>query len=362
MEGRGSSNDGSSSEDFKDETESLEEPPCGSLVVLVGLRQVELNGLVGTVEEGGPEGRVAVRLGSGKSLAVRPGNLRLAEVDAFDADLDADDSPVAPSEDAGLRARKTGGCHCARSSFDPLNQYESRSASEATFEEEYARANKDLDEEPANLQQRKTWLSLIFLVLIVGPAMATFFITAKDWADPLVRVVPAGDSKQVQDIFFGGNAWLVSCVTSKTAATKPPSVLQAAAELLRPRGVRVARVHCWEPLETKKGLRSLAQRFGFREKPPVVMATRGQGSPTLLAATGLRAEALAAKVLAAVIPEESATVKAYTVREGSHGRSGNRVERVGKRPAEQTEEPTKDDAEVPPGHVDEEEEVNLDLD
>ena len=222
-----------------------------------------------------------------------------------------------------------GACHCARSSFDPLNQYESRSASEATFEEEYARANKDLDEEPANLQQRKTWLSLIFLVLIVGPAMATFFITAKDWADPLVRVVPAGDSKQVQDIFFGGNAWLVSCVTSKAAATKPPSVLQAAAELLRPRGVRVARVHCWEPLETKKGLRSLAQRFGFREKPPVVMATRGQGSPTLLAATGLRAEALAAKVLAAVIPEESATVKAYTVREGSplvrsKGRAGCR--------------------------------------
>ena len=51
------------------ETES-EEPPCGSLVVLVGLRQVELNGLVGTVEEGGPEGRVAVRLGSGQHLAV----------------------------------------------------------------------------------------------------------------------------------------------------------------------------------------------------------------------------------------------------------------------------------------------------
>mmetsp|Transcript_56958 Transcript_56958/g.133607 ORF Transcript_56958/g.133607 Transcript_56958/m.133607 type:complete len:360 (-) Transcript_56958:25-1104(-) len=359
MEGR-ASDDGSSSEGFKAETES-EEPPCGSLVVLVGLRQVELNGLVGTVEEGGPEGRVAVRLGSGQHLAVRPGNLRLAEVDAFDADLN-DDSPAGPSEDVGLRARKTGACHCTRSSFDPLNQYEGRSNSEATFEEEYARANKDLDEEPANLQQRKTWLSLIFLVLIVGPAMATFFITAKDWADPLVRVVPPGDSKQVQDIFFGGNAWLVSCVTSKTAAAKAPSVLQAAAELLRPRGVRVARVHCWEPLETKKGLRSLAQRFGFRDKPPVVMATRGQGSPTLLAATGLRAEALAAKVLAAVIPEESATLKAYTVREGSHGRSGNRVERVGKRPAEQMEEATKDDAEAPPGHVDEEEEVNLDLD
>ena len=55
--------------EWQAEPESLEEPPCGSLVVLVGLRQVELNGLVGTVEEGAPPGRVAVRLGSGKSLA-----------------------------------------------------------------------------------------------------------------------------------------------------------------------------------------------------------------------------------------------------------------------------------------------------
>ena len=47
----------------------------------------------------------------------------------------------------------------------------------------------------------------------------------------------------------------------------------------------------------------------------MVMATRGKGSPILLAATGLQAEGLAAKVLAAVIPEESVTVKA-TVREG----------------------------------------------
>ena len=274
------------------------------------------------------------------SAQVRPGNLRLAELDGFDADLNEEgeegegdgesEGSSESSDGAGLRMRKAaakpkcdeGGHICsassagtcrARPAFDPLNQYQARPG--ASFEEEYAQANKDLDEEPANLQQRKTWLSLIFLVLFVGPAVATFFMTAKDWADPLIRVVPPDDSKQVQDIFFGGHAWLVSCVTLKSAAAKPPAALQGAAELLRPRGVRVARVHCWEPLETKKGLRSLAQRFGFREKPPVVMATRGKGSPTLLAATGLQAEALAAKVLAAVIPEESATIKA-TVRDG----------------------------------------------
>lgn len=171
-----------------------------------------------------------------------------------------------------------------------------------SFEEEYARVNRDLDEEPANLQCWRAWLSMFFLVVMTGPPIAAFFLTAKEWVDPLVRLVPPDDTDQVKDIFFGGSAWLVSCVTNKSAA-KAPRVLEAAAEVLRPRGVRVARVHCWHPVETKKGKRTLAQRFGFREKPPVVMATKGTGSPTFLAATGLPAEALAAKALAAVIPD-----------------------------------------------------------
>lgn len=106
---------------------------------------------------------------------------------------------------------------------------------------------------------------------------------------------------------------MVSCITNKSA-TKPPRVLEAAAEVLRPRGVRVARVHCWHPIETKKGKRTLAQRFGFREKPPVVMATNGKAPPTFLAATGLNAEALAAKVLAAVIPD--AELPKASIRDG----------------------------------------------
>lgn len=184
-------------------------------------------------------------------------------------------------------------------SFDPLGE------ADATFEEEYARLNSDLDEEPANSHRWKAWLSMCFLVLITGPAIAAFFLTAKEWVDPLVRFVPADDAEQVKEIFFGGTAWLVSCVTNKSA-TKPPKVLEAAAQVLRPRGVRVARVHCWHPLDTKKGKRTLAERFGFRNKPPVVMATTGKGPPTFVAATGLPADALAAKVLAAVIPDAEA--------------------------------------------------------
>ena len=219
---------------------------------------------------------------------------------------------------SGLRSRHPSGCQgpcSAGPRFDPLE-------SDHTFEEEYAKINRDLDEEPANLHRWRAWLSMFFLVVMTGPPIAAFFLTAKEWVDPLVRVVPADDSQQVKDIFFGGTAWLISCITDKSAA-KAPRVLEEAAQLLRPRGVRVARVHCWHPLDTKKGKRTLAQRFGFRAKPPVVMATTGKGSPTFLAATGLPAEALAAKVLAAVIPDAEAPKASirdakYLDRKGSH--------------------------------------------
>mmetsp|Transcript_16175 Transcript_16175/g.30440 ORF Transcript_16175/g.30440 Transcript_16175/m.30440 type:complete len:181 (+) Transcript_16175:3-545(+) len=178
----------------------------------------------------------------------------------------------------------------------------------------------------------------------------------------MVRLVPPDDAKQIQEIFFGGNSWLVSCVTNKTAASEPPSILQAAAELLRPRGVRVARVHCWEPLETKKGRRTLAQRFGFRDKPPVVMATKGKGSPSLLVAKGLQAEELAAKALAAVIPDASDQHESPTVRDGSRGKSGHRVEKVGRRPEPEEEIAKHDPSEEHLKKEEQEEVESIDLD
>jgi len=47
-------------------------------------------------------------------------------------------------------------------------------------------------------------------------------------------------------------------------------------------GAKAVRVHCGEPLPLHKGVWALAQRFGFREKPPVLMATSGRGQPQLL--------------------------------------------------------------------------------
>ena len=120
---------------------------------------------------------------------------------------------------SGLRSRHQATCGPCGSacSFDPLEMRDS----DSTFEEEYAKINRDLDEEPANLHRWRAWLSMFFLVVMTGPPIAAFFLTAKEWVDPLVRLVPADDSEQVKDIFFGGTAWLVSCITNKSA-TKPP--------------------------------------------------------------------------------------------------------------------------------------------
>ncbi|CAK9091420.1 unnamed protein product [Durusdinium trenchii] len=262
----------------------------------------------------------------------------------------------------GLRERRANrglggldlGQPCCQGScgFDPLGMRPS-----PTFDEEYMRMNRDLDEEPANLQRWKAWLSLVFLVLITGPAVVAFFLTAQEYVDPLVRLVGPEDSQQVNEIFFGGNPWLISCVTEKTAHKKPPRVLEAAAEVLRPRGVRVARVHCWEPLETKKGRQTLAQRFGFRSSPPVVMASSGGGKPSFLAATGLSAEALAAKVLAEVIPEAATVPKAQV--KDRRSTSQSRREPVGRRPESGAEEDISSN-DVHEEVLQEEEDVNLD--
>ena len=105
----------------------------------------------------------------------------------------------AEAEDSstGLRRRarevpESSGAKPKSERFDPLNQTRG-----ATFEEEYAQVNRDLDE-PEN-PQRRTWLSLVFLVLFTTPAIAASFLTAREWADPLVRIVAPDDTDQVQD-------------------------------------------------------------------------------------------------------------------------------------------------------------------
>merc|ERR1711939_587435 len=102
------------------------------------------------------------------------------------------------------------------------------------------------------------------------------------WVSPAIRLVAPQDIAQVENIFFGEKPWLVSCVTKRSAQAKPPKVLEEAAEALSAHGVSVARVHCWEQIQTKRGPQTLAKRFGFRDKPPITMVSHGKGPPSLI--------------------------------------------------------------------------------
>uniref|UniRef100_A0A7S1IWD4 Uncharacterized protein n=1 Tax=Eutreptiella gymnastica TaxID=73025 RepID=A0A7S1IWD4_9EUGL len=146
----------------------------------------------------------------------------------------------------------------------------------------------------------KSLLALIFLVLFGAPSGVAAVLLLQDWVDPPLRLVAPSDRRTIESIFAGGRPWLVSCVTQKSATAPPPKVLVQVAERLRPDGVRVARVHCWEPLSGEGAPTTLAVKYGLRSRPPVVMVTAGHGPPRLLAASNLKAKALAKKVLAAL--------------------------------------------------------------
>ena len=171
-------------------------------------------------------------------------------------------------------------------------------AAEEIWTEGALRAQDEVLEE--GTKSWKAFLGLVFLVLFGAPSLVAAVLMAQDWMDPPLRLVAPGDARAIESVFAGGRPWLVSCVTPKSAAAPPPKVLVKVAERLRPDGVRVARVHCWEPLPGQGPPTTLAAKYGLRGRPPVVMVTAGQGPPRLLAASNLKAKALAKKVLAAL--------------------------------------------------------------
>lgn len=183
---------------------------------------------------------------------------------------------------------------------------------------------------------RRSRLSFIFLLLIAGPGSIATLMKIQDWwKQPTVHLIPAGDSALVERIFSGGQPWLVSCVTRKSGQSQPPKALVQAASLLQPEGIRVARLHCWETLELRGKRETLASRYGFRSKPPVVMVSRGMGTPVLLASKGLTGDQLAAQASNAATSGNTARPTAGA-QEATRPRG--RREAVGKRTANMEDE------------------------
>jgi hypothetical protein len=239
---------------------------------------------------------------------------------------------------SGLRCRRPSGIGATPIQgglglFDDGAELDADDSDDEAYTAKAAAADAELDVEPVGSYKRSCLRAALMLLLVSGTGgvgFVTAALKAYDWLRPLVTVVNPGDVRETERIFFGGEPWLVSCVTTQSVKKAPPKVLVEAAEILRPHGMRVARVHCWEPVETRHGPQTLASRFGFRNKPPVVMSTLGKGRPQFLVSSGVGPQQLASSALDAVTraarPEWSEKVGARP-----HGRR----ERVGKRPADE---------------------------
>merc|ERR1712194_145854 len=110
-------------------------------------------------------------------------------------------------------------------------------------------------------------------------------------------------------------------------------------DLLGPKGIRIAQVHCWTPLPTtKKGFRTLAQRFKFRDKPPIAMFVNAGSRPQLLdmSSEKFSGKKFAKQVLYATAAKASLVQISSVDEEPERER---RREHVGQRPLEDEDPP-----------------------
>lgn len=87
------------------------------------------------------------------------------------------------------------------------------------------------------------------------------------------------DTAKMKDVLFGGDPWVVYCVDNVTVNQRLPKFLEEGAELLHSEGVKLAVIPCWEKMASGK---TLADRFKFRPKPPVMFSVVNGDSPKLL--------------------------------------------------------------------------------
>jgi len=200
---------------------------------------------------------------------------------------------------------------------------------------------------------KRAWLSFLFLFLIVAPTCAAGVLLLWEHMSPLVLRVPPQDVDRVKDIFFGKGSWLVHCVNERTDG-EYMKVLSKQAERLRPNGVRVAQVHCWTPIPTKKGPRSLARRFKFRDAPPVALLVVDGAPPEFLDSSALntlarqvlRHPALKREVGRGGAPRSSSRRSGVPPGRRRGATAQGRKEYVGRRPAEEDQESAASDGDA----------------
>lgn len=242
-------------------------------------------------------------------------------------DLDRDGNEIEVTENGcntscGLRAR--GNMESACDTSDEDLQCKNASADDTS----------DIDPllETPKTTRRRSNLSLFFLFLIVAPTCGAIFQFLLEYVNPLVLKVQPHDAETIKKVFFGGDSWVVYCVNKRIDGGVHTQMLQKAAQILRPEGIHVAEVHCWIPLPTRKGPRTLAQRFRFRDSPPVAMMVTKGTKPRLLNAQDLTVDGLVHQIRH---PSNGSAPRRAS--RSSNSRKNGRRDSVGQRPQEEAE-------------------------
>eukprot|EP00928_Gymnodinium_smaydae_P100153 TRINITY_DN975_c0_g5_i1.p1 TRINITY_DN975_c0_g5~~TRINITY_DN975_c0_g5_i1.p1 ORF type:complete len:444 (+),score=92.37 TRINITY_DN975_c0_g5_i1:190-1521(+) len=133
---------------------------------------------------------------------------------------------------------------------------------------------------------RKRAGGIVIVVAICGVGFFNFLCTIWDFViGDGVHVVDVHDTAKLKSVLFGGDPWLVYCVTNQTQNERMPKVLEDSARTLYGNiGVSVAALKCWD--QTESG-RSVAQRFKLRTSPPLAFFVANGNTPRVVNFVGL---------------------------------------------------------------------------
>lgn len=100
-----------------------------------------------------------------------------------------------------------------------------------------------------------------------------------------ITVLDVKDTARLKDVLFGGKPWLVYCVNNQTVNQRLPKVLEDSSSTLWSNlGLQVGTLPCWDPTESG---RSVAQRFKFRNSPPLTFLVANGNKPRIMNLVGV---------------------------------------------------------------------------
>jgi len=123
------------------------------------------------------------------------------------------------------------------------------------------------------------------LFMICGTGLFQFCETMFGAFGAGITVLDVKDTSRLKEVLFSGEPWLVYCVNNQTENQRLPKVLEDSSSTLWSNlGLQVGVLSCWEPTESG---RSIAQRFKFRNSPPLTFLVANGNKPRLMNLAGV---------------------------------------------------------------------------